>query len=84
MLGVTVVLGEMDVARVKPLWLLEVAYQGTDRLGRIPPVSGGHQLPGAARARLIPGGPPLPGPGYTGRWGWGMTFGEYIQKTSRM
>ena len=45
--GVTFVLGEMDIARVKPKsWLLEVTRQCAKQLGNFPPVSVGRQLPG--------------------------------------
>ena len=62
-------------------WLQEVAYQRTMQLGHILPASGGHQLLGMGRVRLMPDRrhPPI---GcrvrITGGVGeWGMTLSEF-------
>ena len=71
----TLVLGEIDVARAKPA-----------QPGGKPPVrqaagtnlfsQGGRQLPGTARCPLMPGGRRPPGLDYVGHRGMGMTCGE--------
>ena len=63
-------LGEMDVTRVKPLWLEEVTYQCVKQLEIIIPASDGPNFwRGGAADEPIPDGRHPPDADYVGRLG---------------